>query len=418
MKATIVIPSYWTAPSGKPTDKLLNIYDHPTPITEEGTLPRTLDSLLELEGDFNVCIIGTMTEENFRPQFEEKMAKLLEPYSAKLDLFYFGHSELNEFHRRLDESGLSFNKKYVNLDGYSNIRNLCIILPYLLGSEVAILIDDDEVIEDKKFVIKALDFMGGDFDGQKIIAKTGYYVDDCGRHLKECKYPWWEFFWKKMYLMEEVFKLVKEPPRLKKTPLALGGGMVIHKELFTKVSFDPFITRGEDIDYLVNAKLHGVDFYLDNELYFVHLPPEEIKCRIKGFRQDIYRFYYERKKLMAAFKSAQFEKFSIEELDPYPGKLLRSSVYLKALITAKLLTLRGIFKPEDRGQWENIKVAVWDACSYASKNKTNYFRFQKGWPPFMKIISEGYGDIPASIGSEENGVKVSGEEDEQEMPGQ
>lgn len=163
MKSTIIIPTYWTAPSGKPTDRLLNIYDHPTPITEEGTLLRTLDSLVELEGDFNVCIIGTMTEENFRPQFEEKMTSMLKHYENKLEIYFFSHSQLDEFHNRLQKSNLEFQQKYVNLDGYSNIRNLCIILPHILGSDVAILVDDDEVITDKDFAKKALDYMDEDF---------------------------------------------------------------------------------------------------------------------------------------------------------------------------------------------------------------------------------------------------------------
>lgn len=397
MKATIVIPTYWTKESGTPTDKLLNIYDHPTPVNENGTLERCLESLEKLEGSFNVCVIGTMTEPDLQEQFEEKLTGMLFKYKERFPIYWFSHSELSNFQSKLDGEGLAFNKKYVNLSGYSNIRNLCIIIPHILKSEIAILIDDDEVITDKDFVNKAVEYMGEDFDGQHIVGKTGYYIDADGNHHGSDKISWFDRFWKKGYLMNQVLKTVKDEPRLKKTPLALGGGMVIHEELFNKVAFDPWITRGEDIDYLVNTKLKGIDFYLDNELFFVHMPPEKTRSRFFGCRQDYYRFFYESKKIRAAFKSELFERFDLSELDPYPGVLLRRSVYLRALATSFLLAIRGIFKEEDRQQYKNIKTCFWNALMYASQNKKNFFRFQKGWQPFMKHISEDYGNIVRRI---------------------
>jgi hypothetical protein len=397
MKATIVIPTYWTGPTGKPTDRLINIYDHPTPVSEEGTLERTLESLVKLEGDFNVCIIGTMTEPDYFKQFETKLVEMLSKFKDRLKIYWFSHSELEKFHNKLFGENLSFQQKYLSLEGYSNIRNLCIIIPHILRSEAAILIDDDEVISDPKFVAKAIDYLGGEFDGQSIIGKTGYYVNGKGEHLGSDKIPWYDRIWKKGYLMNQVLKTIKEEPRLKKTSLALGGGMVVHRNLFMKVSFDPWITRGEDIDYLVNAKLQGIDFYLDNELFFIHLPPDGTKSRVLGCRQDFFRFYYERAKLKAAFKNRQFQKFNIKDLDPYPGPFLRKSVYIKAMLTSFLLTIRGIFVKEDRGQIKNIKTCFWDALRYSSKNKRNYFRFQKGWPSFMEHISEGYENIIRKI---------------------
>lgn len=397
MKATIVIPTYWTGPTGRPTDRLLNIYDHPTPVNEEGTLMRTLESLALLKGDFNVCVIGTMTESAHFEEFDAKLVSQLEKFKDRLDIYWFSHNELHNFHGKLNLENLSHFQKYLSLEGYSNIRNLCIIIPHILGSDAAILVDDDEAIVDTEFVNKAIDYLGGDYDGQEVIGKTGYYVNADGEHLGSDKIPWYDLLWKKGYQMNQVLKTVKEEPRIKKTPLALGGGMVIHRKLFMKVGFDPWIARGEDIDYLVNAKLEGVDFYLDNELFFVHLPPEGVSRRVMGWRQDAFRFYYEAAKLKVAFKTSQFEKFKIEELDPYPGPFLRRSVYIKAMLTTLLLTVRGIFVKEDRGEYKNIKTCFFDAFRYASKNKKNYFRFQKAWPLFMENISEGYGRVVRKI---------------------
>ncbi len=45
--------------------------------------------------------------------------------------------------------------------------------------------------------------------------------------------------------------------------------------MFQIVPFDPHVTRGEDIDYLMNAKMFGFDFFLDNKLSIKHLPPKK-----------------------------------------------------------------------------------------------------------------------------------------------
>ena len=45
MKATMVIPSYWGRKKKEGRKETDTIYDHPTPLDEEGTLGRLLDSL-------------------------------------------------------------------------------------------------------------------------------------------------------------------------------------------------------------------------------------------------------------------------------------------------------------------------------------------------------------------------------------
>lgn len=109
------------------------------------------------------------------------------------------------------------------------------------------------------------------------------------------------------------------------TPVALGGNMVFHRDLFIRVGFDPGITRGEDIDYLINARLAGHRFWLDKELLITHLPPEAYGALpYAKLVQDVYRFVYKREKLrLAGTDPAQF--------DPYPGRFLRDDVEEQAL---------------------------------------------------------------------------------------
>ncbi len=48
--------------------------------------------------------------------------------------------------------------------------------------------------------------------------------------------------------------------------------MILHRELFECVPFDPLVTRGEDVDYLINSRIFGFSFFLDNTLSVKHLP--------------------------------------------------------------------------------------------------------------------------------------------------
>ncbi len=55
MRKTMVIPTYWSRRSGEPWQEGDAIYDHPTPVDQEGTLERTLVSMKRFrEKDFKL----------------------------------------------------------------------------------------------------------------------------------------------------------------------------------------------------------------------------------------------------------------------------------------------------------------------------------------------------------------------------
>mgnify|MGYP000051938564 CR=1 FL=1 len=94
--------------------------------------------------------------------------------------------------------------------------------------------------------------------------------------------------------------------------------MALHARAFTRVAFDPFITRGEDLDYLFNMRMFGYDVWFDNEWTVRHLPPESEK-RSPRFMQDVYRWYYERAKLTFAAHQKELIPVTAASLMPYPG---------------------------------------------------------------------------------------------------
>ena len=65
MKATMVIPSYWSRESYKERGIDDEIYDHPTPLDKDGTLLRTLQSIKVLKSrDFQLVVIAVPTSDD------------------------------------------------------------------------------------------------------------------------------------------------------------------------------------------------------------------------------------------------------------------------------------------------------------------------------------------------------------------
>ncbi|MFQ6079655.1 MAG: hypothetical protein ACE5NJ_11055, partial [Thermodesulfobacteriota bacterium] len=62
----------------------------------------------------------------------------------------------------------------------------------------------------------------------------------------------------------------------------LGSISVIHRVLFLKVSFDPIVPRGEDIDYQINAAISGFHILFDKDQGIHRLHPERGEVFLLG----------------------------------------------------------------------------------------------------------------------------------------
>lgn len=386
MRKTVVIPTYWTKSTGKSTDRFYNIYDHPTPIDDEGTLARCLDSLRGAAGEFDVVILGSATEAYLQSKVEERLAEFAKEYDD-LGITVFSYTQLRSLHQRMEQLDMEDLIDKVSLDGYGNVRNLCLIVPHILGADIVILLDDDEVITDPMFIEKATFGFEEDIDERPVLAKTGYYIHEDGSYLTSVKAQWSDLFWEKKRQMNDALKAVGVPPRLSPTSMALGGCMVLHKDIFTQVSFDPSITRGEDIDYVINARIHGFDFFLDNELSILHLPPPK-PLQTLVFRADIYRFVYEHRKLEYLRSQVDLKPVKAKDLDPYPGYFLRQSVSTRAFVTCVLRAFRDMFRGGFMAHMKLAKTSLTDAPKYAKSRCDEYFVFQRRWPGFMESVCE------------------------------
>jgi hypothetical protein len=392
MKTTMVIPSYWAREHALGTRETDAVYDHPTPLDEEGTLKRALESLSILEDkDYNLVVIAVATAEDIAEKVQAKVSGIISSVSSDVPTYLFSHSHLRHVHNALKQTGGDSFCELLNLRGYSNIRNLCLFLPHLLGSDIAVLIDDDEVFEDSTFISKAREFIGRTLDDVFIGAVAGYYLQPDGDWRVKGEKSEWMKYWDKLDRMNEAFEqIIGMGPRLKETPFVFGGNMIVHREIFTRIPFDPNVTRGEDIDFLINMRMFGHKFFLDNTLSIKHLPPPHFHPTWKQFREDIYRFVFERAKLRDQDTTVEgMVSVSAEELSPYPGAFLKDDLEGKIASACMILAddYRAEGKEADRAETlKNADISTRDAVPIENTFH-QLLNIQKLWEKMMEFSS-------------------------------
>jgi hypothetical protein len=392
MKTTMVIPTYWGREKRHGHKKGDTIYDHPTPLDEEGTLSRVIDSIKILQQkDFDLLVIGVATSPTIEQQVEEKIKGIIEATKSQINTLIFSNSQLRNMINFLSSQGKKEFIDLLQLKGYSHVRNQCLIIPHLLGSEVVILIDDDEIFEDPDFIKKAREFLKEEHNGQKIYAKAGYYLTPEGGYLVKREILPWMTYWNKIRWMNQAFeKFIGTQPRLKKTPFVFGGNMVICKEVFTKISFDPGITRGEDIDYLMNSRMFGYDFYLDNQLSIKHDPPPKPHPEWRKLREDTSRFIFSRRKLRLQKPTTGMMKITPEMFDPYPGNFLKDDLDKLIFRSNLMLGTQYLAQGNLKGYKECMRNIYLSRTDF--NPKINPFRkfveLRRRWEKLMEFLAE------------------------------
>ncbi|MFQ5575061.1 MAG: hypothetical protein ACE5E0_05505 [Terriglobia bacterium] len=392
MKATIVIPSYWGRAADEPFNPADDVYDHPTPIDGEGTLSRALESLKDLEHrDFNVVVIGVATNESLRERCRERLEEIVAAFSNHLSVSLFSYAEVTEVRQALTARGLGELAPLVAIGSYSDVRNACSLAAALAGSEVAVFVDDDEVVTDPRFMNKALESIGKSGGAQRMLGIAGFYErPESDGYLAPQPTDAFSAVWDVPSRMNEAFAIIGEEPRLKVTPFVFGGNMVVHRDLFTKIAFDPNVPRGEDIDFLINAKMFGFDFYLDNELYIKHLPPPKSAPKWRRFEEDVRRFVYTQKKLRSQRPVSGMRKVSIEELHPYPGAFLGDDLPDKIFKASTLMAMDYLARKDMAGyekSLNNLAVGAFDVEAPEGTAFDWYLGYREKWERLMESVA-------------------------------
>jgi hypothetical protein len=375
----IVIPTYWTWPGPQVNRPVEIFYDHPTPVDGESTLPRLLESLTALAGPaFSVLILTAAAHSDLEQAAANRVETLIAPFRRHYPIAQATEADASFIRQRHPHLA-----HHVQMRGYAGVRNLQLLLSHALGAEVIIALDDDEVVA-PDYLQTALHFVGQEYEGQQILGLAGFYLDADGDVLVPERPRTGNMYLDKFAIMNEGARALQAAPgRLVPTPVAFGGNMVFHRDLFTQVGFDPGITRGEDIDYLINARMAGFNFWLDKELVITHLPPRHYNLPpYVKMAEDVRRFLYEREKLrLAAERGIQTP--TITELSPYPGCFLADGTAGHARTA-----LESIATPELTQAHDAPADIVTLSQERARQNAPNYFEFAQTWPRLMTAVGD------------------------------
>ncbi len=398
MRTVMVIPVYYSRPKSEGHQDGDAVYDHPTPLDEEGTLARTLESMKILKNkDFHLVILVAPTNDNLSDRAKEKATEIVAKADFDIETFVFAPRDLSAIRELGIKAGVNSDVlDIMNMQGYANVRNMCIYTAYILGAEIAVLIDDDEIFQKENFMEIASEYIGGRLYGKTIDGVAGYYLNKLGNYYDDVSIEPWMTYWDRFGSKGKAFdKIIGQQPRIKLTPFAFGGAMVIHRNLFKTVPFDPLITRGEDIDYLLNAKMFGFHFFLDRELSILHLPPKKSHPVWKRFREDIYRFLYEKSKLDSQSETPNMNYITSKDFEPYPGNFLTDELedmIFKANVMLAMDYLSNGDIESAKESMNNIYLSKYDALP-----KFNVFekfvRLQKDWRALLSFTKEYMIDI-------------------------
>ena len=373
MNPAIIIPTFHQAAADRDKSLAESIYDHPTPLDAPGTLERCLESLQKVQGLGQIIITVSHNEAG------EKVKGIVDRF-PQMHTLVISESEAAIVQQRLEQLGFGDTADKIGVHGYSAVRNLGLVISNILGFDSVVFLDDDEVVEDPEFLIKAMYGLGKLTRREiPILAKSGYYLNAKGSFLSMSQNKWYNHYWQQGSAFNNWITKAMSGPRLSRSNHVCGGCLSLHKQAYMRVPFDPWIPRGEDLDYLINLRMYGSDVWFDNQWYLVHLPPQE---RHEGhrFRKDIFRWIYEYYKI--EFSQSQIDLLQIKpsSLEPYPGPFLERGLEKRIKRTA---LLRSLARPDRAAYRKAAHVATNEAIEYAQKYCDRYFEFQRIWMQIM-----------------------------------
>jgi len=381
----VAVPTYWSYPTNKVGDEI-SIFDHPSALNSQGTLARTLECFRHLTMDFHIVIVVAVSHPDLSSKAHKKVLPIAKPFTDNLSIYMVSPENLHLINRHLEEPML-------RLDSYENIRNVQLAVPYAMGADVVVGIDDDEIIEDSAYLEKVVRYIGKEYNGDFIGGLAGPYYDRNGsfqlegaEQLNKSK----NIFRKKNYFMNEALKKVMREAPLQgivKSNVAFGGNMCMARKTIEQICHDPFIPRGEDYDYVINAKMKGINFYFQPDMKITHLPPDSSGSQsgdnMRKMIADIQRFIYMREKSKYHHKHYPEERIDIDYLMPYPGVYLDDRIELQREAIQCLDELYSEYRRQNSPE-DFVKNAA-----RLARNKTKeFFAYRDKWQKLMPILEK------------------------------
>ena len=385
----LIIPTYWSDGTSQGPGTGITVYDHVSNLSSGGELARCLNSLGNIT---NICRIMLLVAAT--PGAEEQAREKVWDIAARFgdfDILVIGQPEIDALHKRLDQFGFGDRRDAVALTSYGAIRNAGLLIAAALGHTEVLFIDDDELIDDRDFIEKGLFGLGKlTRRGIPVLVKTGFYFNRRSRYTAGYRKQWYNIAWKQDELFDTWMEQAMGGARIKPSQVACGGCLAIHREAWRRVAFDPWIARGEDLDFLLNMRMFGFDVWLDREWSLRHHPPQS-ENETARFRANIYRWIYEQHKISYARTQGDLLPIDPDKLMPYPGAMLKMQISRK-LHTTALVRSMGM---SERSGYLQAMSSCKDAERYAQRTCGRFFPFLYAWPELVQAV-EGDEQLAAS----------------------
>lgn len=386
MNPVIVIPSYWDRSTRPGALGERGVYDYVTPIDKPlPELEMCLSSLEQVSGVLRVVVLVVAP-----PSCEEAARARVNGICrahADLNPLVIGSPEASHIERAVARTAHHIAGETVSLRGYGAIRNMGLAVAAVLGHDVVVFLDDDEVVEQSDFLTKAVWGLGSlTRQNLRVLVKSGFFIDADGSPYAKPSHSWSEKYWSKAADFNRAMERVQNSPaRITRSNHLCGGCCAVHAEAFSRVPFDPYITRGEDLDYVLDLRANGMDAWFDNEWYVRAQPPEEMAGAPSLFMQDVYRWLYEYRKLDAMNARRDLRTITPESLMPYPAPWLSSGVRQRVFQTA----LRRFMTGPDRLSYLRIVTqGRFEADKFARSASSRYLSFSMVWPTVVSALWE------------------------------
>ncbi len=383
MNPAIVIPSYWTDTDALPSMGDVGIYDHSTPITKPmPELEICLTSLEKVRGVLRTVIL-LIAPRNCERSARARVESICRAH-PNLRAMIVGTPEADAIRRCVEHIAPGLGGESLSLRGYGAIHNMGLAVAAILGHDAVVFLDDDEVVLDENFLIDALYGLGNsNRQGLPITVKTGYYLDREGSPFASEEKPHWcDRYWSKRKEFNQWMHHALSNTRICRSNVLCGGCCVLSAEAYTKVAFDPAITRGEDQDYLFNLRMNGMDVWFDGAWRVRHMPPK-IPSHASRFLQDVYRWYYEVAKIERCNRAIGLRQIRPSSLMPYPAQWIDKGVYNRI---ARTSLRRAISCHEHLSYFYIWLYGRRQAREWAMHEANSYLSFQTYWPRVMALL--------------------------------
>jgi len=206
MRKVVLIPTYWSR-ENKGWQEGDAVYDHPTPIDEEGTLARTLESMKILEvKDFKLVLLICPTTPEVADIAEKRVVEIVRQVNLQAETYIFTIYDLERMANIIYEADTQRRTaSLLSMIGYANVRNMCLLCADVLSADAAILIDDDEIFEIKDWVERSVEFLGKRIYGDVVYGMAGYYINKYDQYYDDVKTESWMTYWDRFGSKAKVF---------------------------------------------------------------------------------------------------------------------------------------------------------------------------------------------------------------------